>query len=187
MKVKGKGKGHIRFWALKVFIATLIISSGVGAVCELFLADMDVLPSVVVVLLLVVIGVVFDVIGVAFSSCEQKPFIAMSSRKIKKARKALMLLKNAEVVGNICNDVIGDICGIVSGAAGAAIAVKLAMPLNDPWDFVVVSGMSGLIAACTVGGKALGKKVALKNNVKIVETIGAVLSVFDREKKGASK
>ena len=51
----------------------------------------------------------------------------MASKKIKKAKSAIKLLRNADIVSNICGDVVGDMCGIVSGAAGAAVAVGVAM------------------------------------------------------------
>ena len=43
---------------------------------------------------------------------------AMSSKKIKGAKKAVSFKKNADKVSSFCNDVIGDICGIISGSAG---------------------------------------------------------------------
>ena len=49
-------------------------------------------------------------------------------------------------------------------------------------EIVIGVGISALISAVTVAGKALGKTVALKNDVKIVELVGGVFSVFTREK-----
>lgn len=179
----GSGNGKIKLWTLKIFIITIITSAGISVICELFLANMGLVPAVLVVLFLIFMGVFFDIIGVAFASCDQKPFIAMSSRKIKKARRALKLLKNAEVVSNVCNDVIGDICGIVSGAAGAAIVLKIVSAAQSLSEIVISIGVSSLIAAFTVAGKALGKGFAMRNNVKIVEGIGSFLAFFERDKK----
>lgn len=173
-------KKNVRFWALKIFIITLIISSGVSVVAEVFMNRLGLIPAILVVLLLIGIGVFFDIVGVAFASCDQTPFVAMSSKKIKSAVRALKLLKNAGVVSNICNDVIGDVCGIVSGAAGAAIVVKI---VSDPSNSLTVSiVISSLIAACTVAGKAMGKNYAMRNSTKLVQKIGVMLSVFDKKK-----
>ena len=166
-------------WALRIFLITLIISAGVSIVAEVFISNMGIAPAVAVLFLLIAIGVVFDMIGVAFAGCDEKPFIAMASRKIKKGRRALKLLKKAEVVSSICNDVIGDICGIVSGSAGAAIALKVIAGAKSVNDMIISIGISALIAALTVGGKAMGKSFAIKNNVKIVEFVGAFISFFE--------
>ena len=134
-----KKKG-IRFWALKIFFITLIISSAFSVVSEVFLAELSAAPAVLVLLLIIAIGVLFDIVGVAFASCAQTPFISMASRKVDSAQSSLRLLKNADVVSNICNDVIGDICGIVSGAAGAAIAVKFSFLSGDESSFLSSRG-----------------------------------------------
>lgn len=170
-----------KIWALKIFLITLIVSAGISVVAELFLKDMGLVSACLVVLLLVAVGVLFDIIGVAFSSCDQTPFIAMSSRKIKKARRALKLLKKADVVSSVCNDVVGDVCGIVSGAAGAAIVVKIIASAPSSPELAISIAVSALTAAITVAGKAMGKSFALRQNVKIVEAIGAVLSFFEPE------
>jgi hypothetical protein len=107
----------------------------------------------------------------------------MASKKIKKAREALTLLKNAAAVANFCNDVVGDICGIVSGAAGAAIALKLILDNPGlPQIFVGILISAG-IAAITVALKSIGKNIALKNNKEIVSGISLLLSFFVRDKK----
>ena len=174
-----------RFAALKIFIASFLISVGVSVIAELFLSDMGLVVAVIVVLILIFLGIFFDIVGVAFTSCDQKPFIAMSSRKIKRATHALKLLKNAEIVANICNDVIGDICNIVSGAAGAAIVVKVVTTSNSTLEFILGIAISSIIASFTVAGKTLGKGYAIKNNIKIVEACGSIAAFFkgDRQDK----
>ena len=176
-----KKKG-IRFWALKIFFITLIISSAFSVVSEVFLAELSAAPAVLVLLLIIAIGVLFDIVGVAFASCAQTPFISMASRKVDSAQSSLRLLKNADVVSNICNDVIGDICGIVSGAAGAAIAVNFSFLSGDECSMWGGIAISAIIAAVTVSGKAAGKTIAMKNNVKIVATMGKIAAVFSRKK-----
>jgi len=73
--------------------------------------------------------------------------------------------------------VVGDICGIVSGAAGATIAVSIILNAGDTVERMVDIGISSLIAALTVGGKALGKSFAMKKSKEIVFLVGRVLAV----------
>ena len=169
--------------ALKIFFITLITSSGVSVIANLFLEDMGLIPAIIVVFVLIALGIIFDIIGVAFTSCDETPFIAMSAKKMGKAKKALALIKKADVVSNVCNDVIGDICSIVSGAAGTAIVVKIIASSPTISEFALTIAVSALTAALTVGGKMYGKSYALKNNIKIVEIVGTLLSIFDKKEK----
>lgn len=173
----------IKHWTIKIFFITLFISAGVSVAAEYFISNLSLIASVGILILLIAVGVLFDIVGVAFASCDQAPFIAMSAKKNVKAHYALKMLKNADVVSNFCNDVIGDICGIVSGAAGAAITLK-ALVFNFPFPDIVASiAISALIAAITVAGKAWGKSIALKRNKDIVLSIGTIVNFFSRGKK----
>ncbi len=173
----------IKHWTIKIFFITLFISAGVSVAAEYFISNLSLIASVGILILLIAVGVLFDIVGVAFASCDQAPFIAMSAKKNIKAHYALKMLKNADVVSNFCNDVIGDICGIVSGAAGAAITLK-ALVFNFPFpDLVISIAISALIAAVTVAGKAWGKSVALKKNRDIVLMIGTAVNFLSGGKK----
>ncbi len=170
-------------WVLKIFFITLIISAGVSVVAKVFMSSMPVWAAVVVLLVLIGIGILFDIIGVAFASCPETPFVSMASRKIKKGVNALKLLKKAEMVSNIFNDVVGDVCGIVSGSCGAAIGAKVILDADTPESIALGVVISAFISAVTVAGKALGKTIALKNDIVIVEMVGGVYTFFVRDKK----
>lgn len=168
----------IKYWTLKIFFITLILSAGVSVAAEYFISALSLAAAVGVLIALIAVGVIFDIIGVAFASCDQAPFIAMSAKKDMRAHHALKLLKNADIVSNFCNDVIGDICGIVSGSAGAAIALK-AIAMNATISDIVISILiSALIAAATVAGKSMGKTFALKKSKDIVMSIGKIANFF---------
>ena len=67
-------------------------------------------------------------------------------------------------------------CGIVSGAAGAAIAIGVAMR-GDASEIVWVIVMSSLIAAFTVAGKAAGKTSGNKEEQR--DSKYSVISSYD--------
>ena len=183
--VKKKNK-RIRFWALKIFIITLILTAGISVAVGAVMGSLSIFWAAFIILIIVTIGVGFDIIGIAFATCDPKPFVSMAAKKIKRAKSALKLLKNADVVSNICGDVVGDICGIVSGAAGAAIAIKIALLSQSTAELVWGIVMSSVIASLTVAGKAAGKTIAIKNNKEIVSFVSYVLMVFfPSERKGA--
>ena len=174
-----------KYWAIKIFFISFILAAAVSVVAEYFTQGISLYAAFAVLILIVALGVIADTIGVAFATCEHKPFIAMSAKRMQEAKVALELLKNADVVSNFCNDVIGDICGIVSGAAGAAIAVQVVTSGASNGaifsESLAAIALSSLIAAVTVAGKAVGKTIALKSNKDIVLFVGRIISFFKRK------
>lgn len=177
-----KDKGS-KFWPLKIFFITLLLSGSISLVTEYFMGRIHVAVAIMILLIIIFIGVIFDIIGVAFSVCDKTPFVALASKKAKGARRALKMLKNAASVSNFCNDVIGDVCGIISGAAGAAIAAKFIAEASSGFELAIGIGVSALTAALTVALKAAGKTYAMKNDKKIVKAISGILNVFSKEDK----
>jgi len=102
----------------------------------------------------------------------------MSSKRIKGADESVYLLKRANVAANICNDVIGDICGIVSGTAGAALTLAIRGKAGNTNMVITGVVISALIAALTVGGKAVGKQIALKDGKDIVLAVGRFMHLI---------
>ena len=177
-----KKKTGIKYWALKIFLITLILTAGLSVATASLMDKLPTIAAAFIIVLIISVGVAFDIVGIAFATCEHAPFISMASKKIKKAKSAIRLLKNADIVSNICGDVIGDMCGIVSGAAGAAIAVKVAV-FGSTSEVVWVIVMSSLIASVTVAGKAAGKKLAIRKNKEIVNLVASVAMVFTKDNK----
>jgi CBS domain containing-hemolysin-like protein len=132
--------------------------------------------ALVVVFVIVLVGILFDMIGVAVAAAEETPFHSMAARKIHGARQSIRLIRSAPRVSSFCNDVIGDICGVVSGTAGAAIVFRMFANLSDTtWAEAL---MGAAIAALTVGGKAFGKSFSMRNSNYIIFVVGRVLAFF---------
>lgn len=72
-----------------------------------------------IVLLLVIIGVFFDMMGLSAAAAVETPFHAMASEKVADAKQAIAIVRNADRFSNFCNDVIGDMTGVISGSATA--------------------------------------------------------------------
>ena len=132
-----------------------------------------------ILLLFIGLAIVFDIIGVAVTAADPRPFHSMAAHKEKGAKEALMLLRNADRVSSVCNDVVGDICGIVSGATGAVIVTRLQQVLNVRTVLVSVA-VTALVSGLTIGGKALSKTFAIKQSTKVVYWAGRFLHVFHR-------
>src|SRR5699024_11313379 len=75
------------------------------------------LPLLIIVFFIVLIGIVFDMLGIASTAAKEAPLHAMAAEKVKGAKEAVNIYKNADKFASFCNDVIGDISGIISGSA----------------------------------------------------------------------
>ena len=171
-------KTNVR-WVIQIVITSLVISMVFTFASAELLGNAGKAMAFVVLAVFIALGVVFDILGVATASASPVPFHSMASHRERGATEALWLLKNAEKVSSICNDVVGDISGIVSGATAAAIAAGLMRDLST--DNVIIQLLiSGLVAALTIGGKAVGKTYALNNSTAIVLRAGKLLNLKTR-------
>lgn len=170
-----KSKQNIK-WILLITSLTFVISMIFSYLSETILKESNIVIELLVLLTVILIGIIFDMIGVAVTTCAEYPFHAMASRKIKGAKTAIKLIKNKDKVSSFCNDVIGDICGIVSGTAGVIIATSIAK------DSIICSLLvTATISSLTIGGKALGKKVAVNKSENITRIVSKILSITEHK------
>ena len=164
-------------WIPKIFILTFILSFIFAAISTLA-SNMNVLLLGILLITIIFIGIIFDMIGVAVLSCEEATFHAKASKKITGSKECIKLVKQANKASSVCNDVIGDICGIVSGSVSASLVVLL---WNTP---LVAMTLTAVVSALTVGGKAIGKRIAIDHAEDIVFMVGKIISkVSLKEKK----
>ena len=173
-------------WVVTVFLVTLVVSGMISLISDEVMASSGLLAAFAILLGIVFLGIIFDIIGMAVATASEKPFHSMAARKVPGAQEAIRLLRNAERVSSICNDVVGDICGVVSGSASATIAALILTHVDTLWPRAVSLGMSALVAGLTVGGKAIGKTIAVNSCTQIVHLVGRVLHTLNRFKKKKS-
>ena len=184
-KKKGVYKRYFS-WPVKIFVLTFFLTLFFSVSSELVLSTTGIILSVLIIIVFFVIAVLSDMLGVAITCCNSNSFQAMASKKIKGSKEALFLLRNTDKFASLCNDVVGDFCGILSGAAGATISVKiiLSLSLSSVYlEILIASLISSVVAALTVFGNALGKKIAIERCEKIVLFAGKFLSLFKRKSK----
>lgn len=165
-------------WVITIFLVTILVSGLISLGSEELMANSSMTVAFLILLAIVMLGIIFDVIGVAVTSADEKPFHSMAARKVPGALEAISLLRNAEKVGSICNDVVGDICGVVSGSASATIAAQILSNFEFSWPRLISLLMSALVAGLTVGGKAVGKSFAIHSCTVIVHGVGRVIWWF---------
>lgn len=177
-------------WVITVFFVTILVSGIISFASDALMAGSSMLVAFIILFAIILIGIIFDIIGVAVTSADEKPFHSMAARKVPGAQEAIRLLRKAERVSSICNDVVGDICGVVSGSASATIAAQVLSSFTFSWPQMVTLIMSALVAGFTVGGKAIGKTFAMNSCTKIVHGVGKLIwamsnfpKIFKKENK----
>ena len=173
-----KGKQTRAKWIITIFLLTIAISATISFCSSLLMEVSTMAVAFLILLIIVLIGIVFDIIGVAVTSADEKPFHSMAARKVAGAQEAIRLLRKADKVSSICCDVIGDICGVVSGSASAAIVTQILANFDFSIPQLISLGMSALVAGLTVGGKAIGKGFAIGSSTTIVHLVGKVVWSF---------
>ncbi len=178
---KKKNKKPNTKWLLTITTISFLISFCLSAISELIIPNTFIGISIFLVLIFILIGVIFDIIGLAVATADEKIFHSMATKKVKGAKKAINLINQKDKVSSFLNDVIGDICGVISGSCGLAISIKLApiIGINKVLTTIIITS---IISALTIGGKAFGKTIAINKCNEIVFEFSKLLSIFSKNK-----
>ena len=168
-----KTPSHAR-WVIRVSLIAVALSAAMSLCSGAVLEDAGYVTATLILLLFIALGILFDIIGVAVTAANPKPFNSMAAHRVKGAKEALYLIRNAEKVASFCNDVVGDICGIVSGSTAAVIVVELQKDLSTT-SILISIAVTALISGITIGGKALGKTVAINECTGVVYRVARLM------------
>ena len=109
-------------WIITTFMLTFMLALLFGGVSNVVIEKLNIILAVLVLVAVIVIGILFDMIGMAIATCDEAPFHAKAAKKHSGAKEVLRLLKEKDKATNVCNDLLGDICGIISGSACAHLS-----------------------------------------------------------------
>lgn len=164
-------------WVLTITITAFLISMAFSFLSETVISNVGIVLSIILLFIVIGIGVLFDMIGISVTVADINTFNSMASKRVSGATVAVKFIKNAEKLSSFCNDVIGDICGIISGALSSSIAIILSTKLS--LNILAITLLTtGLVAALTIGGKALGKGIAINKSNVILYNFSRVVSLF---------
>lgn len=167
-------------WVIMITIWTFIMAIIFSVITESLVKNLEIFMAFMILIFIILIGIFFDIIGIAVTISEEKPFHAMAANRVEEARHAIKLVRNAGQVSNFCNDVIGDISGIVSGAVGTTIIYKLMSIYNIKRGTILTIIITSLVASFTVGGKAFGKSIAMLNAERIIFQTAKVFNFLEK-------
>ena len=164
-------------WIITIVCITFIISFLLSIFANNIIPELSLVFGILITLLFIIIGILFDIVGVSVTTAEESVFHSMNSRKVKGANVAVKFKKNAEKVSSFCCDVIGDICGVISGAAGTAITAILVTKFNTN---LLITGLlvTATISSLTIGEKAICKSFAINKSDIILYEFAKIISNF---------
>lgn len=181
-EIKPKPKKKAYLWPLIILVLSVSLSLFFSLLSEIALTKSNIIVASIVIFVFIAVSILFDMIGLAVATCTIEPFTAMAAKKVKGSKQALSLIKNADRVSSICNDVVGDVCGILAGAAGASIVAKIALTSNgDFLTILIPSLISAIIAGLTIYGKAVFKRFAINHCNTITLTLAKFLNFFTKK------
>lgn len=169
-------------WIIEISLISFILSMIFTTASEMIIPNVNIIIGILILIIFILIGIIFDMVGVSMTSAEEAPFHSMNTRKIKGADVAVKFKKNADKMASLANDVVGDVCGIISGSAGAIIAISIANKIGVN-SFIVSLIVTASIAALTIGGKALGKSIAINKSNEILYRFSSIISLVYKPKK----
>jgi len=170
-KEKTKSKNYYK-WPLTVAIVAFVLSFIFSYLSNTAITKIDIVPGIILLIVVVLLGVTFDLIGTAVTLAKEEKIHAMATKKIRGAKTAYFLIKNSEKFSNICCDVVGDICGVVSGAIGTMIALEIINRFQMNWYLTFI--MTALVSSITITGKAITKGIAKKNATEIISAFSKI-------------
>jgi Mg2+/Co2+ transporter CorB len=164
------------------YIALVGIGSFLLAIIFTFISEYfasrlnSIILSLVFLVFIVLINIAADLVGTAVTAASHVPFNAKAAKRIRGAPHGLQLIRNADRVANLTNDMMSDITTTVGGALGISIVVqiiKLEPDLSQFWLNILITA---LIAAVIVSGKAYSKKIALSYPDDVIFFVGRFLA-----------
>ena len=175
-------------WATKLTIISFVVSALISYLAELATNNKYVGVTIAVLVILVLISIIADSIGIAFTTCDIIPFYAMASKKVRGSKIAILLIKRNDKVASILNDLVGDIIGVISGACVAAVVYFFSKKIaSEAWKQILPILLTALVASITIGGKAFMKAIAMKYSKEIVLAISKILSFLTPKKRIRNK
>ncbi len=166
-----------KVWVIKIILISFVVALVFAFVSETIIPNVNLIFGIVLLILVITLGVIFDMIGVAVTAADIVPFNSMASRKVKGAKIAIKLKQNADKVSSFCNDVFGDICGVISGSIGVIISSSLSKVININSLYISLL-VTAVIASITIGAKALCKSFAINKSNIILYKSSKFINIF---------
>lgn len=165
---------------LTVGTGAFFLSLTLSFLSDEFLQRVDLTLALVLLLVVVAAGILFDMLGVAASSAREAPFHAMAADRVPGAAEAIALVRNAAKVSSFSQDMVGDVAGTLSGAIATTIVYAVIQRRPELASVPLTPVLVALVSGLTIGGKAAEKEFALRRWDRILLLAGRVVRFWNR-------
>ena len=69
-------------WVVTIFFVTMLVSGIITLLSDYIMSVSGIVVAFLILLAIIMLGIVFDVIGMAVATADEKPFHAMAARKV---------------------------------------------------------------------------------------------------------
>ena len=73
-------------WVVTIFLVTILISGTISLLSDILMENSSMAVAFLILLFIILVGIVFDIIGMAVASADEKPFHSMAARKVPGAQ-----------------------------------------------------------------------------------------------------
>ena len=81
-------------WVVTVFLVTIFVSGAISLLSDILMENSSMPIAFLVLFVIIFIGIVFDIIGMAVASADEKPFHSMAARKVTGAQFLYCVTQN---------------------------------------------------------------------------------------------
>ena len=84
-------------WVVTIFFVTILISGVISLVSDEVMANSSLIVAFLILFVIIFLGIIFDIIGMAVATASEKPFHSMAARKVPGAQEAIRQIGRAHV------------------------------------------------------------------------------------------
>jgi len=85
-----KEKRHRR-WVVNITIATFFLTFLISYISDVLLSNTPIFVAFIILLVIIGLGIILDIIGIAVTAVNIEPFNAMASKRIKGAKTSVII------------------------------------------------------------------------------------------------
>ena len=169
-------------WAFKALILSVSLSIVFGMFSQSLFPALPAFLSVLIIFFFIFISVIFDMIGVSFTTLSKNDLNGLSGQNTAFLETLSRLFENKDKISSFCGDIVGDICGILSGAGGVSLVFNMNLQDSNV-NFIATCIISSVIAGLTIFGKAIMKGYAVQNCRKVAIVTAKTIQTLQIKKK----
>ena len=85
-----RSDGHLK-WIVEVFIITFVLSICFSYISTNGVSNLEIIPAIIILTVVVFIGILFDIIGIAITVANEEEFHAKATKKAMRSKNSIKI------------------------------------------------------------------------------------------------